>query len=194
MVGVAPEHFSGHLGFQERQLFLPLGRYAPSARPTRTFVPTAATSGCTSTAGCRPVSTLVQASAAVAAVTARLATQYPATNEFKAGIVVPYDPLGYRNEFGVVETLVLTLTGTVLVVVCLNISGMMLVRSAMRERELSIRHAIGASRGRLAQYLLSERSSSRVWEPCSASVVLFNAPRWCRWWPGARFRSKSRRR
>src|SRR5689334_1165335 len=29
VVGVAPEHFSGHMGYQERQLFLPLGRYAP---------------------------------------------------------------------------------------------------------------------------------------------------------------------
>jgi hypothetical protein len=29
VVGVAPEHFSGHLGSQGRQVFLPLGRYAP---------------------------------------------------------------------------------------------------------------------------------------------------------------------
>src|SRR4051812_28441390 len=29
VVGVAPEHFSGHMGYQGRQLFLPLGRYAP---------------------------------------------------------------------------------------------------------------------------------------------------------------------
>src|SRR4030095_14770008 len=29
VVGAAPQHFSGHLGYQERQLFLPLGRYAP---------------------------------------------------------------------------------------------------------------------------------------------------------------------
>ena len=29
VVGVAPEHYSGHLGYQERRLFLPLGRYAP---------------------------------------------------------------------------------------------------------------------------------------------------------------------
>jgi hypothetical protein len=36
-------------------------------------------------------------------------------------------------------------------VVSLNISGMMQVRGAMRERELSIRQAIGASRVRVAQ-------------------------------------------
>ncbi len=135
-----------------------------------------------------------QASAAVAAVTSRLAAEYPATNQFKAGIAVPYDPLGYFNEFRVVETVWFTLTGAVLVVVCLNISGMMLVRSAMRERELSIRHAIGASRGRLARYLLSEGIVLAVIGAVLGSVVLFNAPWLLAWWTGAPFRSKSRRR
>src|SRR4029079_9119406 len=70
------------------------------------------------------------------------------------------------------------------VVVCLNISGMMLVRSAMRERELSIRHAIGASRGRLARYLLSEAIVLAGLGAVLASVVLFNAPRLFAWWTG----------
>ena len=78
-------------------------------------------------------------------------------------------------------------------VVCLNISGMMLVRSAMRERELSIRHAIGASRGRLARYLLSEAIVLAGLGAVLGSVVLFNVPR-CWPGPGVPFRSKSRRR
>ena len=183
VVGVAPEHFSGHLGFQGRQLFLPLGRYAP-LRADRTvrfdrghewlYIHGRLSSGVG----------IGQASSAVAAVTARLATQYPATNQFKAGIVVPYDPLGYLNEFRVVETLWFTLTGAVLVVVALNISGMMLVRSAMRERELSIRHAIGATRLRLARYLLSEAIVLAGLGSVLAAVVLFNGPRLLAWWAG----------
>ena len=184
VVGIAPDHFDGHLGFQERQLFLPLERYPPLRTDTQRFVPTEATSGCTSTAACRPESSIAQASAAVSAVTSRLATQYPATNEFKAGIAVPYDPLGYRNEFRVVETLGLTLTGAVLLVVCLNISGMMQVRSAMRERELSIRQAIGASRGRLVQYLLSEAIVLAGLGAVLASLVLFNVPPVLSWLAG----------
>ncbi len=91
VVGVAPEHFSGHLGFQERQVFLPLGRYAPlRADPTLRvdrdhewlYIHGRLASGVG----------IGQASAAVAAVTSRLATDYPATNQFKAGIAVPYDP------------------------------------------------------------------------------------------------------
>ena len=183
VVGVAPEHFSGHMGFQERQLFLPLGRYPPlRADTTLRFdrsrewlsVHGRLASGVS----------IGQASAAVAAVTARLASEYPATNQFKSGIAVPYDALGYFNEFRIVETLWFTLTGAVLVVVSLNISGMMLVRSAMRERELSIRHAIGATRLRLARYLLSEAIVLAGLGAVLGSVVLFNGPRLLVWWAG----------
>ena len=41
----------------------------------------------------------------------------------------------------------LGLAGAVLLVVCLNISGMMLVRGTTRERELCIRAALGAAGG-----------------------------------------------
>src|SRR5262245_24985766 len=181
VVGVAPEHFSGHMGYQERQFFLPLGRYAP-LRADTTVRLDRGNEWLIIHGRLSPGVGIGQASAAVAAVTSRLATVYPATNQLKAGIVVPYDPLGYRNEFGIVETLFFTLTGAVLVVVCLNISGMMLVRSAMRERELSIRHAIGASRARLARYLLSEAIVLAGLGAVLASVVLFNAPRLFAWW------------
>ncbi|MGH9372813.1 MAG: ABC transporter permease, partial [Vicinamibacterales bacterium] len=183
VVGVAPQHFSGHLGFQERRLFLPLGRYAPLRTDTKMRADRS-NEWLYIHGRLSPGVSIAQASAAVATVTARLAAQYPATNEFKAGIVVPYDPLGYLNEFRIVETVAFTLTGAVLVVVCLNVSGMMLVRSAMRERELSIRHAIGASRGRLAQYLLSEAIVLAGLGAVLGCVVILNAPPVVSWWSG----------
>jgi predicted permease len=60
--------------------------------------------------------------------------------------------------------------------VCLNISGMVQVRSAIRERELSIRQAIGATRRQLIQYLLSEALIVAVLGATLASIVLFNLP------------------
>ncbi|MGB7217420.1 MAG: FtsX-like permease family protein [Vicinamibacterales bacterium] len=72
----------------------------------------------------------------------------------------------------------------VLLVVCLNISGMMQVRGAMRERELSIRQALGASRARLAQYLLSEAIVLACAGGVLASLVLFNAPPFLSWLTG----------
>jgi putative ABC transport system permease protein len=69
----------------------------------------------------------------------------------------------------------------VLLVVSLNISGMMQVRGAMRERELSIRQAIGAGRLRLAQYLLAESTVLACAGGTLASVVLFNIPSLLPW-------------
>ena len=68
-----------------------------------------------------------QASAAIAGVTARLAKDHPATNEYRAGVAKAYDPLGAltRSTFRMVQAVGLTLTGMVLLVVALNISGMM---------------------------------------------------------------------
>jgi predicted permease len=61
-------------------------------------------------------------------------------------------------------------------IVCVNISGMMLVRGATRERELSIREAVGASRGRLMQYLFFEAVWLAVIGGGLSVMVLFGIP------------------
>jgi predicted permease len=174
VAGIAPEPFRGHISGMYKQLFVPLERFQllltdNTARFDRSKewvnIHGRLAQGVS----------VAQASAAVAGITSRLAKEYPATNELKAGIV---DPLGAndRSQIRVVQALALTLTGAVLLVVCLNISGMMQVRSAMRERELSIRQAIGASRLRLARYLLAEAVLLAAVGGTLASLVLFNAP------------------
>jgi predicted lysophospholipase L1 biosynthesis ABC-type transport system permease subunit len=82
------------------------------------------------------------------------------------------------------QSVLLAMTGMVLLVVCLNISGMMQVRSAMRERELSVRQAIGAGRGRLVQYLLSEAVILSALGGALSTIVLFNIPSFLSWWIG----------
>ncbi len=183
MVGIAPDHFEGHLALQGRALFVPLERH-PRLRADNNVRSNRDIGWVHIHARLSPGAGLAQASAAVAAVTARLAKQYPSTNEFKAGIVERYDAAGSldRSQFAIIEAVALTLTGTVLVVVCLNISGMMQVRGVMRERELSIRQAIGASRGRLVQHLLSEAIVLAGLGGALGSVVLFNIPSVLSWW------------
>jgi putative ABC transport system permease protein len=205
IVGIAPEHFDGHLFLHFKELFIPLeqhpllrdtsaenqvrsdrnnawifinGRLHPTTQSPRRGDP-----------GLSPGVGVGQASAAVAAVTSQLAKQYPATNEFTAGIVVPYQPSPSleRTRLLAVQAVALTLTGTVLLVVCLNLSGMMQVRSAMRERELSVRQAIGASRRRLVQHLLSEAIILAGLGGALASVVLFNLPSLISWLAGRPF-------
>jgi putative ABC transport system permease protein len=90
------------------------------------------------------------------AVAARLAREYPNSNQsLPATYVVPE----LEHLVGDTRRPMLLLWGAVIVVLlaaCANIAGMLLARTADRERELGIRLSIGGSRGRVIRQLLTE--------------------------------------
>ncbi len=180
VVGVTPESFLGHVsGLNESyyQLWLPLSRHprllaAESAHFTRDAA------WVRMVARLSEGTTVAQADSIVQSVMAALAGRYPANNRDKAGGVEPYFPPGarMRSQITFARLMLLGLSGMVLLVIGLNISGMMLVRSAMRERELAVRLAMGASRWRLMQYHLSEALVMAVFGGSLASALLFGVP------------------
>ena len=189
VVGIAPEDFQGHFHpFQAPNslLFVPLERHprlktTPSLRADRT-VDWVRIHG-----RLNPGIDVTRANALVSATMTGLAQQYPSSNEFKAATVEPYTSQGAvtRRESRRVTAVILAMAGAVLVIVCLNISGMMLVRGARRERELCIRAALGADRRRLLQQLLFEAVLLAFAAGTLSAFVLFGIPAIVvGWWIG----------
>lgn len=185
VVGIAPPSFGGHLGAQTSDLFIPLEGH-PRVMADATVRFDRAKEWVHIHGRLAPGIDIVQARGAVSAVTAQLSKEHPATNEDKLGTVEPYHPIGSLDaeDLNVVRTVLQTLATLPLLVICLNITGMVQVRSAMRERELSIRQAIGASRKLLMQQLLAESVVLAALGATLASLVLFNMPSLLAWWVG----------
>jgi putative ABC transport system permease protein len=185
VVGITPEDFRGHFHFFQApgsMFFIPLERHPrlrenPNLRDDRT-VDWVRIHGRLN-AGVD----ITRANAMVTSAVAGLAQRFPATNQFKGATVEPYTSMGAagRPESRRVTGILLGLAGAVLLVVCLNISGMMLVRGASRERELSIRAALGADRRRLIQHLFLEAVLLAFVSGGIAAFVLFGIPALVGW-------------
>jgi putative ABC transport system permease protein len=102
-----------------------------------------------------PGSTQKQEETVLAAIAARLKAQDP---NGEGGFGVTLMPVGVFLN-GDVKQVLLLLMGAVafvLLIACSNVANLLLARGTMRKRELSIRTALGAGRGRMILQLLTE--------------------------------------
>jgi putative ABC transport system permease protein len=96
-----------------------------------------------------------QAQAEMREIAARLAQTYPDTNAEVTATVIPVRDFWFgklRRSFW----LLLGACGFVLLIACANVANLLLTQATVRERELALRAALGASHGRLIRQSIAE--------------------------------------
>ena len=145
VIGVVPSHF--RLPSEEAEVWVPAA-FTPEELAVRgvhyLYV----------VARLKPDIGLSQAQAEMAIINEAMVEEYPENTGLAMNVVPLHMELA--REAGPLISILLGAVGIVLLIACANVANLLLARGAGRQRELALRQALGADRGRIVRQLLTE--------------------------------------
>jgi putative ABC transport system permease protein len=152
VIGIAPQGFQ----YPEKvEVWLPPLKLAPELNETMDVTQVRGLGFLSAVALLKPGVSLSQAAAEMETITERLRQQYPDTNNKRFNRVISLQKY-LIGETSTMLWLLFGAVGFVLIIACANVANLLLARSASRQKEMAIREALGASRWRVIQQVLTE--------------------------------------
>jgi predicted permease len=160
VVGVTPKGFYGAYWSLETDAYLPMAGLLGFDQADGGLAVNRSARMLSVLGRLRPGVGLAQAQSSINVVAARLAKQYPDSDKDITVRVMPErrarpEP-NVADVVPLIATAFLALATLILLLACMNVANVLLVRATVRQREMGIRAALGAGRGRLILLILTE--------------------------------------
>ncbi len=162
VIGVTPPNFKGTLSFLPNEIiWIPVSMNQQAlSGPLKNFFNDRRALFLFALGRLKPGVTREQAQAALKTIASSLEKEYPKDNQGRSVVLTPLADaavgVNQHSQFALAGGMLMAIVGLVLLIACVNLANLLLAQAAKREKEMSVRAALGASSRRLMRQVLTE--------------------------------------